>query len=146
MRGSTAKELSSLNERELINTKVMLFTNNRLETTFKETGKALWSEKFLTTPADKTKMYVIHTPNHTSTIDIKEEQTKVKNATVKAFFNYFLGEYNLINSYLNGDKTFREKIDGITTTDPKIFFNFAQFNIKSSLLWEVGPDGNYKLK
>jgi len=147
IRGTNAKELPDMNPREFLNTKIMLFTNSAFDK-WEDLNRTRpkWSFKFLTTPEAKTKMYAIKTPDHNVNINIDGDKTQVLNRTVEAFFDYFLGEYKSIKSYLDAAPEIKEEYDAITTYEPKIFYSFGQFNLKSSLLWEVGADGNFKLK
>lgn len=139
IKGSAGKTLEEQNEREFVNTQLMLFTNNLMTT-----KSTVWSHKMLTTASDKAKMYTIRTPNIPANLDVSGEAVKVTNVDI--FYNYFLGEYTTIKGYLDASPEDRAIIDANTTTEPKIFYSFGQFNIKSSILWEIGDDGNYKLK
>lgn len=147
IRGSKAKELPEMNDREFINTKMMLFTNSAFDKWEDiDRTKPKWSYKFLTTPEAKTKMYQIKTPDHDIKINLEKGQVEVLSKTVDTFYNYFLAEYNSIKTYLEGSPELKEKFDSINTYEPKIFYSFGVFNLKSSLLWEKKEDGNYGLR
>jgi hypothetical protein len=133
VKGAKGKELKNMNEREFINSQLHLFTNNTLSSKVNGVEKK-WSYKFLTTPSDKTTMFVVRTPDHT--VSLFNDLISVKPETVNVFYNKFLGEYNKIKAYLEGTEEYKKSIDDIETYEPKVFYNFSQFNVKSKFLWE----------
>lgn len=136
---SNGKELTNTNPREFFMYQLGLISGSPIQGKNKKFGSR-WSYKFLTTPSDKSTMYMMQTPDHNIDISFKdgESTTFVQAKTVERFFNYFMGEYERVNDYLTADKEKKKKIDDITTYEPRIFYNFPQFNLKS------GPESIWK--
>lgn len=132
VKGAKGKELKHMNEREFINSQIQLFTNNTLSS---RVGGVMrkWSYKFLTTPSDKTTMFILRTPDHK--IELSQDLQSVKPVVVDLFFEKFKAEYTKIKAYLEGSPEYQKAIDSIETYEPKVFYSFAQFNVKSKFLW-----------
>ena len=137
-KNANGKELKEMGEYEFINSQIALFTNCRFSWKNQK-----WSGKFLTTPSDKTTMFVFNSPDHK--IEMDNSLDNIKEPTINKFYDYFLGEYNSIKAYLDGDANYKAATDRITTREPKAFYHFLQFNVKSDFLWKK-VNGEYKLR
>ena len=135
VKGAKGKELKHMTPREFINSQIQLFTNSTFTTKIQGVERK-WSFKFLTTPSDKTTMFLLNTPDHT--IELSSDLSSVKPNTVNLFYDKFLGEYNKIKAYLEGSEGYKKSIDDIATYEPKAFYHFSQFNVKSKFLWDNG--------
>jgi hypothetical protein len=130
------KDLTEMEEAEFIASQLIL----HIGSTVKTRRDTYWSNKFLTTPSDKTLMYIFQTPN--TNISTQKGKAKIGNNEVEIFYNYFLGEYRRAKAYQDGDENYKAKIDQITTYEPLVFFNFPQLNLKNedNILWKKDGD------
>ena len=138
-KGEEGKELDQMEPAEFIATQIILHIGNDIVT-----GKnTYWSNKFLTTPSDKSTMYLVQTPNMSIPVDSNGKPTISLNSDlVDRFYNYFLGEYRRAKDYQDANEAKKAKIDGITTYEPLLFYNFPQLNLKNddNILWKKQGD------
>jgi hypothetical protein len=138
-KGEEGKELGQMEPAEFIATQIILHIGNDIVT-----GKnTYWSNKFLTTPSDKSTMYLIQTPNMSIPVNSNGKPTISLNSDlVDRFYNYFLGEYRRAKDYQDSNEAKKAKIDGITTYEPLLFYNFPQLNLKNeeNILWKKEGD------
>lgn len=136
-RSKEGKELTQMERAEFIASQIILHIGSDIRT-----GKdTYWSNKFLTTPSDKSLMYLIQTPN----VNISVQAGKPvigNNNEVEILYNYFLGEYRRAKAYQDGSEDYRNKVDNLSNYEPLIFFNFPQLNLKNddNILWERKED------
>ncbi len=130
---TSGKELKHTNDREFILSKIGLITGTSINP---EKGER-WSYKFVTTPSDKSTMWMMQTPDHKIDVSISLDNNNisVREETINRYYDYFKAEYYRVNSYITGTEEYKQQLDKLGNYIPQIFYHFPQFNLKSSPIW-----------
>jgi len=136
--GTEGKELTQMKEQEFIISQIISLIGSDI----KSNNGVYWSNKFLTTPSDKSTMYLIQTPNQKIPVLNGKVNIKADSEINQRFFNYFEGEYRRAIAYQNGTAEYKQSVDDMLTYEPMVFYNFSQLNIKSkdNPLWKKDGD------